>query len=163
MLFATSLQTLASGTIIARSCSQTDVQAAINSAVSGDIVIIPAGSCTWTSPYTWKASVSIPNTKKITLRGMGTDSTIITQSPSGVALNGGQAGVRITGIKFVNGTINIDGDGWRIDHCVFYSSNAMVGVYAQGNRFGQHPKGVIDHNSFYNCSFSIRALFLYVQ
>ena len=40
-------------TINAASCSQSAVQTAINSAVGGDTVVVPIGSCTWT------ASVSI--------------------------------------------------------------------------------------------------------
>ena len=37
------------GTINAASCNQTDVQAAINLAVDGSTVIIPAGNCSWAS------------------------------------------------------------------------------------------------------------------
>ncbi len=34
-------------TISAVSCSNTDVQTAIDTAVSGDTVLVPAGNCTW--------------------------------------------------------------------------------------------------------------------
>ena len=48
----------------ASSCATSAVQAAINSAVGGDTVIIPAGSCTWTSGVTISG-------KGITLTGQG--------------------------------------------------------------------------------------------
>lgn len=39
-------------TVTSASCNSNDVQAAINSAGEGDTVIIPAGTCTWTSGVT---------------------------------------------------------------------------------------------------------------
>ena len=39
--------------ITANSCSAADVQAALNEASAGDTVVIPAGTCTWTSPVSW--------------------------------------------------------------------------------------------------------------
>jgi hypothetical protein len=58
-------------TINATSCSQTDVQSAINSASDGDTVNIPSGSCTWTTP------VNIVD-KDITIVGAGQGTTNIT-------------------------------------------------------------------------------------
>lgn len=52
--------------INAASCSQTHVQTAVNSAVNGDTVLVPAGTCTWNS------AVSITN-KTITLTGAGAE------------------------------------------------------------------------------------------
>lgn len=61
-------------TFTAATCSPTDVQAAINLASNGDIVIIPAGTCLWTS--------GISYTKCITLTGTGTpNNSISTQVP----------------------------------------------------------------------------------
>ena len=39
----------AANTITANSCSSSDVSSAINSAANGDTVVIPNGSCTWTT------------------------------------------------------------------------------------------------------------------
>src|ERR1043166_577146 len=50
-------------TINAATCSTADVQSAITSATTGDTVIIPAGTCTWTSGVTLN--------KGITVRGAG--------------------------------------------------------------------------------------------
>ena len=60
-------------TISASSCSRADVQTAINSALGGDTVVIPAGNCTWTS------GVAI-NGKGIRLQGQNKGSVIITHS-----------------------------------------------------------------------------------
>ena len=57
----------------AASCASTDVQAAVNSAASGDTVLIPNGSCTWTS------GVSISG-KGIILQGQSTAGVIITNN-----------------------------------------------------------------------------------
>jgi len=42
--------------ITAASCSQSDVQAAINSAVNGNTVVIPPGTCTWGTPSFWNGA-----------------------------------------------------------------------------------------------------------
>src|SRR5262249_8297586 len=49
--------------ITAASCSRTDVQAALNRASDGYTVVIPAGTCTWTTGITFKAPANF------TLRG----------------------------------------------------------------------------------------------
>ncbi len=57
----------------AASCASTDVQAAINSAAGGDTVVVPNGSCTWTS------SVTIAG-KGITLQGQSAAGVTITNN-----------------------------------------------------------------------------------
>lgn len=61
----------AQGTYTAASCDQSDVNAVINgpthTAVSGDTIVIPAGTCTWTSGVSISAG--------ITLTGTGTANT----------------------------------------------------------------------------------------
>jgi len=149
------LASVAQSTIInAESCSQTHVQAAITSANTGDTVIIPTGTSTWTS------AVIIPDTKKITLQGAGSNSTIITVNiTSGEALKAGFSKSRITGICFYlpNATtaINIRGTEWRIDHCKFDNpgtSGLCTGVFANGT--SPYPKnilnGLVDNCEFIN-------------
>src|SRR5690348_9059501 len=62
----------AQGTYTAASCSQSDVNAVINgpthTAVDGDTIIIPSGSCTWSSGITI-------NGKGIDITGSGTPNT----------------------------------------------------------------------------------------
>jgi hypothetical protein len=52
-------------TITAVSCSSTDVHNAIEAAVAGDTVAIPAGICSWTSGVSWTAPANV------TLQGAG--------------------------------------------------------------------------------------------
>jgi len=86
------------GTYTATSCSQSDVNAVINgpahTAVDGDVIQIPPGSCTWTS------GITVPSNIGITIIGSGTPNsggsttganstctaTVITDQLSGGAL-----------------------------------------------------------------------------
>jgi len=71
-------------TINAASCSQADVQAAINSAVDGDTVNIPAGTCEWGAGNTF-----INVNKKVTLQAAGKGQTTIDISASAGAYTSG--------------------------------------------------------------------------
>jgi hypothetical protein len=130
--------------IRATSCSQTHVQTAIGMATTGDTVLVPSGSSIWTS------GVSIPNSKKITLQGAGMGSTIITANPIGMVVELNQSGSRVTGFRFNNGTVRVDGHGWRVDHCKFYNNQVLEGVYAYGAVLNDHPTGIVDHCDFTN-------------
>lgn len=63
----------------AATCSQADVQSAVNATSSGGTVAVPAGNCTWT------ASVVITN-KSLTITGAGIDVTTITGNTPGNSL-----------------------------------------------------------------------------
>jgi len=56
----------AQGTYTAASCNQSDVNAVINgpthTAINGDTIIIPAGTCTWTSSITITVAIDITGT-----------------------------------------------------------------------------------------------------
>ena len=125
-------------TIPAQSAARGDVQSAVNSAVSGDIVLVPAGTATWTE------AVTIPSTKKITLQGAGMGVTKINRSPQGTAVDLLMSGSRLTGFSFTEGVIVVDGDGWRIDHCELVFAAFTSGIRVSGSREDQHPVGVID-------------------
>ena len=43
----------------ADSCSQSDVQTAINAASSGDVVSIPSGTCSWASAVTLNKNITV--------------------------------------------------------------------------------------------------------
>ena len=54
------------GDITAVSCTQPDVQAAIDEATDGARVLIPAGNCMWSTPVGW-------HDKNIYVKGAGID------------------------------------------------------------------------------------------
>ena len=98
LLSAFTAPLVAQGTYTAKSCNQSDVNAVINgpthTAVNGDIINIPSGSCTWTTGLT------VPSGIGITIIGSGTPNsggantgassscanTVITDGQSGAAL-----------------------------------------------------------------------------
>src|SRR5262249_26964239 len=85
----------------AKSCLQTDVQTAINSAARGATVTVPAGTCTWATVVTL--------TKGITLQGAGAASTVINNgvgdatvlqiSPDSTAIANDET-IKVTGFTF---------------------------------------------------------------
>lgn len=135
--------------INAASCSQADVQAAINLAANFDRVFVPAGQCTWT------ARVILNAGRNIVLQGAGMDFTIITVS--NVATNGidlSTTGSRVTGFGFIvensDQIVRARGQNWRVDHNRFTSPTFKIGVFVSILTSPVHPTGVVDHNEFIN-------------
>ena len=148
--------TLWAATITATSCSRIDVETAVNSAANGDTVLIPSGTCAWTTNLTI-------DSKYLTLQGAGSGLTIIRDDVSKGnfpnipqvlvwrTIDGGLS--RLTGITFQGGTIadgnnkgivQIEGAShlFRIDHCKFIPTQT-AGLFVRGDLWG-----VIDHNVF---------------
>lgn len=136
--------------INAASCSQTDVQSAINAAADGDRVLVPAGSCTWTTTISWSG-------KDLTLEGNGIGSTIITINGPTPAIESNATASRVTGFEFIltsgDNILYMRGQGFRVDHNKFTNSTGSrkVGVYVAGGTGISHPTGVVDNNDFFNC------------
>ncbi|MGZ6433445.1 MAG: hypothetical protein ACXWRE_08920 [Pseudobdellovibrionaceae bacterium] len=124
------------------SCAQTDVANAVNLALSGDTISIPAGNCTWSGDLT------IPNNKKISLMGSGLSTTKITNG--GIAL--GLSGARVSGLGLTNAIISADGNDFRIDHCglAFSSWTDGIQVLSRNQNPPLIPTGLIDHNQLNN-------------
>jgi hypothetical protein len=152
--------------IQAASCSQQDVQTAINAAGDGDTVRVPAGNCTWTTLTAHTPVVTI-NQKAIILRGSGNKDTVITANTGNswgeqalkVYSIGGKP-FRITNFKFIagNGTfLNVVGTGkdWRIDHCEFNSSVLNGTIIIGDVNVGNYLNGVIDNCTFNNSNIVI--------
>lgn len=79
-LFLIISDTAFAATITAKSCNTTDVQAAITTAASGDTVVVPNGTCTWTS------GISI-NAKAIVLMGASKGGvTLVDRVPDGTEI-----------------------------------------------------------------------------
>jgi hypothetical protein len=140
-------------TLNAASCSPTDVQKAINTAVAGDTVHLP--TCTYT---TWGTTVTI--TKRLILEGNGTTQTVLKRSPTGALTMLYVSGV--TGFELRN--LSLDGTydthpnvykdigldmrnsciDFRIHHVAF--SNLSQGIQIIGDPTVQ--RGVIHNNTF---------------
>jgi len=131
-------------TITAATCSQTDVQAAINSASNGDTVKTP-GPCT----ASW-SNVTITGSVGITLDGGG--NTTITSAAALTIRSTATTSTRVTGFIFTNGGNSNNGDvttsgsktgaTFRIDHNTFTNANPTV-IACWNN-----APGLIDHNTF---------------
>ena len=131
-------------TIKAASCSQDDVQKAIDAATDGDVVEVPAGTATWTTTSATEPAVLISE-KTITLQGAGVDKTIIIDETGHAWRDlllwiSGTKPSRITGFTF-KGFIDKNRGAaaiavhencrhWRIDHCKFDGSPRGVWAYA---------------------------------
>lgn len=90
LLFATPACTgVLAETINATSCNNADVQNAINKAAKGDVVLIPAGTCTWTSGVTISG-------KGIHIVGAGAG-RIIAYSSTTLSIGTGSKTLSITG------------------------------------------------------------------
>ena len=136
--------------------SASDTQAKINSAASGDTVLLPSSGS-----FTWSTSVVIPTTKGITLdlNGRtitlsGASGTCVVNSPSsGSAINRVTNGsvVRGSGYNLYSGPFQISdsqtGAGVRVDNITFTGSNVRVEIGGKG-------KGVMDHCSFTGMTFA---------
>jgi hypothetical protein len=147
-------------TINAASCSQADVQAAINASSDNDTVLIPAGTCTYTTQIQDKSSVYV--NKSITLQGAGIDSTIIVDATDDdweETCFWITKKARITNMTFSGisdggcGTVHVRGSGSgikdvRIDHCKFIVESGYA-IEASGYAYG-----VIDHCNFSNTTNS---------
>ena len=88
-------------TRVAASCNQKDVQAAIDTAFPGDTVLIPTGSCVWSS------RLSI--TKYLIVKAAETRKTIITDNSPNLSnlieiMEDSAGSTRLVGLTFVQGT-----------------------------------------------------------
>jgi hypothetical protein len=139
-----------SSTITALSCSDTDIQKAVNDVANLGIVMVPAGTCTW------NVGVSISG-KSLILKGAGIDQTIIKEElianhHSLAFAVGASAMIRLTGFTFDGSktkdnyaSVMVSGapgrPSFRIDH------NKFVNVSERGI-IAYSIYGLIDHNTF---------------
>lgn len=134
----------------AASCSDADVQGQIDLAVDGDIVAVPAGSCTWTTKV-------IVTGKRIVLRGAGIGNTNITDNTSDSALKlsiDASTFSDVSGFTFIkqhandNGMIVIQGTvgevGFRFHHNRLFDN----GVGGGRGLYVYSSYGLIDHVTF---------------
>ena len=151
-------------TINATSCSQVNVQTAINAATNGDTVSIPAGSCSWSGSVSW-------TNKNIAVVGAGAGSTVVTANTAfDVEVTQNPASFRITGMTLTgsnaNNVIRINSantstatKGWRIDNIRFnYSGSSAPLFFIAGITWG-----LIDHCVFDGSGYEISAIYGYLN
>jgi hypothetical protein len=152
---------VSAATIQAASCSQAHVQTAIATAVDGDTVSIPAGTCTWPGP------VGFEN-KDIAILGAGAGQTILSGEGNFIFYIGisqaNKGAFRLSGMTFqgpvTGAAVMITSSAlaavpvgrWRIDHIHFNFSVTMPsGVHTSGVNYG-----VVDHSTFHGGGVAIR-------
>lgn len=162
----------AGATNTAASLSYSDVSNAVHQAVSGDTVLLPAGTATWTN--------GLVVGKELNLIGAGDDRTFITNYANGhiqlftFALTNGVR-FRVSGIFFDGlwdqggGAIAVTTrgyqDGWkgfnyvsgfRVDNCTFYRTWFTGGYGAAPIELFGRVWGVIDHCRFVDGVYAVR-------
>jgi hypothetical protein len=144
-------------TVTAASCSQSAITAALATAANGDTVLVPAGTCEWTSQL-------VVTNKAVTIQGAGIGKTIIVDSvaltSSAVASRlvtlepGPNQAVRFSGFEFRQGA-RTQSFGERIAMVGSYSDARTVRV--DNSKFDHlageaiiafNVRGVIDHNVY---------------
>lgn len=139
---------LCAATVTCDSTSYADVNAKVSAASNGDTVLVPACVSTWNSMLTIPVG--------ITLKGAGTNDTIILNGANLVMINvdliASKSGpVRITGFSFHGGQTQygvsiVDPSTFRVDHNLFTNWYIAINLdYATG------VDGVSDHNYILNC------------
>jgi len=158
-------------TINAASCNATDVQKALNTASTGSVIVIPAGTCTWTTQVSWSALPNVTLQGQTVCTGSGaptsnnlvcTDNTVIIDNLNRSSLGDiaalqiippSSGTFRLTGISFKtsgnssaassNGTIRLwaTAPAVRVDHMHFINLDTAMDIDGQ-------EYGVIDHCLF---------------
>jgi hypothetical protein len=134
-------------TVTAASCASASVQAAVNAAANGDTVVIPNGSCTWTS--------GVSTNKQITITGQTSGGVVLTHSAGGGDLfsltTGASFSTRLSNITFLAGSgtgrylfMNGSGKPPLIHDNYFRVPNSQLLHCLRLNRNG----GVIYRNTF---------------
>jgi hypothetical protein len=139
-------------TIAAANCSLTSVQTAVNTAVDGDKVVIPDGSCAWSGGISTNKQIKIEaQSYTPTPRGTMTRSVTITNNSSAPLFSmqsGNNYNVGVSGIRFNEGTgsanaIKFTGSGSKVpllNDCSFQNKQrngsaadvALISWLAQG-------------------------------
>ncbi len=140
--------------VTAPTCSQADVQAALDAAADGDTVQIPAGNCSWSSRVSWM-------NKNLLVQGAGKDITsiacqscfaITSTSATSAYSRWRLSNMTLQGPSPISSPISIFDNvsswhyGWRIDHMKLSypgAGSSGDGIYILGATYG-----VIDSNEF---------------
>ncbi|MFA5809799.1 MAG: Ig-like domain-containing protein, partial [Thermoleophilia bacterium] len=161
------VQSASAATYSAASCSQADVQTAINAVQNEGTVAVPSGTCNWSS------AISLPANKDLTVQG----ATVVTCSGSPITCTSQNitnigcavcflfnitASQRITGftmtaansggVAMVNNSRQNLSKHFRLDHNRIVSTSGWAPMELSGGDDGVHPQGLVDNNSFVDIS-----------
>jgi PKD repeat protein len=125
-------------TITAASPSYADVSAAVNSAVSGDTVIVPAGTASWNS--------NLVINKFIRLIGAGIGQTVITSNYTGTG--GSNYWYSHYFLITFNPTTPSDNESLRLSGFTFDLQNKCGGLYIKNATTTAITKVRVDHTSW---------------
>ncbi len=136
-------------TVTAAGCSQTEVQAAITRASTGDTVLVPAGTCSWSG---------LSLNKAIHLKGAGVDATNITLTGQSSISKRAEGITRVSGFAFTKSgggnssyAINVGGS-WRNAEPVVISNNKFT-VSSSGLFLINVAGGVIIADNAFNAGW----------
>ncbi len=146
--------------ITAASCSRADVGQAVDRAVAGDEVVMPAGTCVWQTTL----DLAFP----FTLRGVDRATTILRDGvPKTTPDVSRRPLIRVTASRVRLSTFTLEGlapdtPGDNKGHVIFEGEVRDVrvdhvsfrGLMMTGLSFTGHPTGVVDH-----CSFDVDHIF----
>jgi hypothetical protein len=175
----------ATGTYTAASCNRGDVNAVINgpthTAIDGDVIQIPSGTCIWTNGIVVPTGIGISiigagTTDPHNPSGDGTNTTTIIDNYTGSFLffftpSYGASTTRLSSVYLspqsglsansMNAPIAVQGTcatggcpNFRLDHIVIPGSPSWGGLVAQSSTLviTDNVFGVLDHNSLYHSS-----------
>lgn len=139
--------------IEAKTGSYFDVNVAINSARSGDIVTIPAGNYKWSNSCSIDSGGTITIPENVTVIGAGIGRTIINASNTLFILNSYSrlSAIEIEfnsgGVAYWDIMIRAYGDNWRVDNCKIVNTYPDMSefVLARNGDMPGGPKGLVDH------------------
>jgi chitodextrinase len=140
----------------AASCNLSDVQAAITTAITGDTVVIPAGTCSWTSGLSLSKGIHLKGVSKgaVTLTyNAGASATLISVTENATR------SIEISNLRFTVGSggteawhgmyINVNGGGKAVlVHDNYFEIPGRRSIHWSSN------KGVIWNNEFYDPTHS---------
>ncbi len=158
----------AATTITAASCSQADIQFAINVAQNGDTVMVPAGNCSWTSPLSLSKAIRLQASGTVTIVDDSLDPSdllSISESPYGTIRVSGfiwQAnigpnttyGAGMIGMFHSEGgqPILVDGNTFNLT----MTGNAIRAATNQGVIWNNRFTGIIGGNGYFNNAAALR-------
>jgi hypothetical protein len=158
----TGTATVVENAVIAASCSSTHVQAALNAATEGDTVLIPAGTCNWSTQVSWTApaNVTVRGAGSLTTLGGGDATVIVDDYASGnplltiaattslritgLTVRGGSGSLKQNGVVFIGGNSTLQVDHTHFDTTTYSPLLNVFVLYIGGGVTGVIHDSIFD-------------------